>query len=119
MCSNNGRAVLIPDMAGTVKRKVPRKTNGSTHRGLEEPPFVKWALIGVALLFCTVFLLLPLVNVFVQAFAKGWSYYITALKHPNSWASIRLTLIVAAVSVPLNVLFGLAAAWAIAKFNFR
>jgi sulfate transport system permease protein len=80
---------------------------------------VKWTLIGVALLFSLVFLLLPLVNVFAQAFAKGWSYYLSSLTHPDSWAAIRLTLIVAAISVPANMLFGLAAAWAIAKFEFR
>jgi sulfate transport system permease protein len=76
-------------------------------------------LIVVALGFCLVFLLLPLVNVFAQALARGWAYYVRALVHPDSWAAIRLTLLVAGISVPLNVLFGLAAAWAIAKFEFR
>lgn len=79
----------------------------------------KWILIALALTFCLVFLLLPLVNVFAQAFSKGWTYYLTALQDPATWSSIRLTLIVAAITVPLNVLFGLAAAWAIAKFEFR
>src|SRR5205085_5076099 len=59
------------------------------------------------------------VNVFVQAFEKGWTFYWASLKHQDSWAAIRLTLTVAAISVPLNVLFGLAAAWAISKFQFR
>jgi sulfate transport system permease protein len=63
--------------------------------------------------------LLPLINVFAQAFAKGWRYYLGALVNPDSMAAIRLTLLVAVISVPLNVLFGLAAAWAIAKFEFR
>jgi sulfate transport system permease protein len=80
---------------------------------------VKWTLIAVALAFCLVFLLLPLVNVFAQAFAKGWSYFWSSLSEPDSWAAIRLTLIVAAISVPLNVVFGMAAAWAIAKFQFK
>jgi sulfate transport system permease protein len=80
---------------------------------------VKWALISLALAFCLVFLLLPLANVFAQAFARGWIYYWESLNHPDSRAAIRLTLVVAAISVPLNVIFGLAAAWAIAKFNFR
>jgi len=80
---------------------------------------VKWTLIVLALLFCLVFLLLPLANVFVQAFEKGWTAYWSALTHPDSWAAIKLTLLVAAITVPLNVLFGLAAAWAIAKFEFR
>ncbi len=80
---------------------------------------MKWTLIVLALLFCLVFLLLPLANVFVQAFEKGWTAYWSALTHPDSWAAIKLTLLVAAITVPLNVLFGLAAAWAIAKFEFR
>ncbi len=105
-------------MAGHVKR-TPRKSNGHGHRGLEESRLTKWILISIALLFCLVFLLLPLVNVFAQAFAKGWDFYVAALRRPDSWAAIRLTLIVAAISVPLNVLFGLAASWSIAKFNFR
>jgi sulfate/thiosulfate transport system permease protein len=105
-------------MAGTVKTN---RTAGHTqsHRGTEESPFVKWALIAIALAFCFVFLLLPLANVFAQALAKGWKIYWQALANPESWAAIRLTLLVAAVSVPLNVLFGLAASWAIAKFEFR
>lgn len=80
---------------------------------------MKWILVSVALLFSLVFLLLPLVNVFAQAFSRGWTYYLDALRQPDSWAAIRLTLLVAAISVPLNVIFGLAAAWCIAKFDFR
>jgi sulfate transport system permease protein len=75
-------------------------------------------LISIALAFCFVFLLLPLVNVFAQALAQGWAYYWKSLAQPDSLAAIRLTLLVAAITVPLNVLFGLAAAWAIAKFEF-
>jgi sulfate transport system permease protein len=105
-------------MAGTVKRH-----HGAGHaksqRGTEESPFAKWTLITLAMGFSLVFLLLPLANVFVQAFAKGWTVYIQSLTHPDSWAAIKLTLLVAAISVPLNVLFGLAASWAIAKFEFR
>jgi sulfate transport system permease protein len=69
--------------------------------------------------FCLVFLLLPLANVFAQALRLGLKSYVAALSDPNSWAAIRLTLIVSAISVPLNVIFGVCAAWAIAKFNFR
>jgi len=87
-------------------------------RGAEEPPLVKWLLISIALGFCFVFLLIPLANVFVQALSKGLVYWANALAEPDSLAAIRLTLLVAAISVPLNVLFGLAAAWAIAKFEF-
>jgi sulfate/thiosulfate transport system permease protein len=66
-----------------------------------------------------VFLLLPLVNVFCQAFAKGAGFFVRSLTDADSWSAIRLTLLVAAISVPLNLVFGVAAAWAIAKFNFR
>jgi len=90
-----------------------------SQRGTEESPFIKWTLITVALAFSVVFLLLPLLNVFGQALSRGWAFYWSSLTEPDSWAAIRLTLIVAAITVPLNVLFGLAAAWAIAKFNFR
>jgi len=105
-------------MAGTVTRKTTIRHRAS-QRGTEESPVIKWLLIAVAMAFCGVFLLLPLINVFAQAFAKGLAYYRDSLLHSDSWAAIRLTLLVAAISVPLNVLFGVAAAWAIAKFEFR
>jgi sulfate/thiosulfate transport system permease protein len=89
-----------------------------SRRGIEESPAIKWVLISIALAFSFVFLLLPLLNVFAQAFAQGWAYYWKSLVQPDSLAAIRLTLTVAAICVPLNVLFGLAAAWAIAKFEF-
>ena len=90
-----------------------------SERGTEESPFVKWTLISIALIFCTIFLLLPLINVFVQALAKGLPYYRQALMHPDSLSAMRLTLLIAGIAVPLNVLFGLAAAWCIAKFEFK
>jgi len=100
----------------TLRRAAGEK---KSQRGTEESPFVKWTLIAIALVFCLVFLLLPLVNVFAQAFAKGLVYYWNSLTEPDSWAAIRLTLIVATISVPMNVVFGMAAAWAIAKFEFK
>ncbi len=103
------------DTAITSARHLREKSQ----RGTEESHFMKWLLISVALAFCAVFLLLPLANVFAQALSKGWAYYWGALANPDSWAAIRLTVLVAAISVPLNVLFGLASAWAIAKFEFR
>jgi sulfate/thiosulfate transport system permease protein len=105
-------------MAGAVKRQLGAG-HAKSQRGTEESPLVRWLLVGLALLFCLVFLLLPLLNVFAQAFSKGWSIYLDALRHPDSWAAIKLTLLVAVITVPLNVLFGLAAAWCIAKFEFR
>ncbi len=105
-------------MAGSV---ITHRSDGRTQsqRGSEESPIVKWTLITIALGFCLIFLLLPLANVFAQALSKGWIYYWQSLTNPDSWAAIRLTLIVAGISVPLNLLFGVAAAWAIAKFEFR
>lgn len=105
-------------MAGIVKRRIAAG-RAKSQRGTEESPLAKWTLISVAMLFCLVFLLLPLVNVFAQAFSKGWSGYWQAISHPDAWAAMKLTLFIAAISVPLNVVFGLAAAWAIAKFEFR
>ena len=83
------------------------------------PAPVQWALITVAALFAAVFLVLPLVNVFAQALAAGLGPYWHALRDPDTRSAIRLTLLVAAISVPLNAIFGLAASWAIAKFEFR
>jgi sulfate transport system permease protein len=97
----------------------PRAAVQQSQRGTEESPLMRWALISVALAFCFVFLLAPLLNVFAQALAKGIDYYLSSLTSPDSWAAIRLTLLVAAISVPLNTAFGLAAAWGIAKFEFR
>lgn len=96
-----------------------KKLEHTSQRGSEESSFVKWLLIAVGLAFALVFLLLPLVNVFAQAFAQGVRAYIQALNEPDTRAAIRLTLAVAAVTVPLNLIFGTAAAWAIGKFEFR
>ena len=93
----------------------PRPNRSST----QEPPFVKWILIGMAGLFAAVFLFLPLINVFAQAFSGGAAGYWKTLADKNTVAAIKLTLLVAGISVPLNVVFGVAASWAIAKFNFR
>ncbi len=89
------------------------------HSSTQESPLVKWLLIGVAGLFAALFLLLPLINIFAQAFSSGLAGYWNTLKDHNTVAAIRLTLLVAVISVPLNVVFGVAAAWAIAKFEFR
>jgi sulfate transport system permease protein len=105
-------------MAGALPSAKRRATlhNGG---GMQESPAVRLALIGVAGLFLGLFLLLPLVNVFVQAFGEGWSAYLKALAQPDTVAAIKLTLTVAAIVVPLNVVFGVAASWAVAKFEFR
>ncbi len=91
----------------------------STQAGTTEPAWVRYTLIAVALGFMFLFLVLPLVAVFAEALRKGADAYWEALKEPDAWSSIRLTLITAAIAVPLNLVFGVAAAWAIAKFEFR
>lgn len=80
---------------------------------------VRITLVALALGFMALFLVLPLAAVFTEALRKGWDAYLEALREPDAWAAIRLTLITAAVAVPLNLVFGVAAAWAIAKFDFR
>jgi sulfate/thiosulfate transport system permease protein len=84
-----------------------------------ESPWVRRTLIGVALAFVFLFLLLPLAAVFTEALRKGADAYLEALKEPDAWSAIRLTLLTAAIAVPLNLVFGVAAAWAIAKYEFR
>ena len=93
------------------RRAAPRRVTA-------EPPFVRWLLIGTALLFLGLFLFVPLAAVFTEAFAKGVGYYFHSFNDPNTLAAIRLTLIAAGIAVPLNCIFGVAAAWAIAKFDF-
>ena len=84
-----------------------------------EPRWVKWTLIGVALSFLTFFLFVPLAIVFVEAFKKGVDVYLASITEPDALSAIELTLIAAAISVPMNLVFGVAAAWCIAKFEFR
>jgi sulfate transport system permease protein len=84
-----------------------------------EAPWVRWTLIGIALAFLLLFLVLPLAAVFTEALRKGFGAYWEALKEPDAWAAIRLTLLTAAIAVPLNLVFGVCAAWSIAKYDFR
>ena len=84
-----------------------------------EPPLVRSVLIAVALIFLTLFLFVPLAAVFYEALRKGVGVYLAAIADPYALAAIRLTLLSAAIAVPLNMAFGVAAAWAIAKFEFR
>ena len=84
-----------------------------------DSPLVRRILIGAALLFLGAFLILPLAIIFTEAFAKGWKLYFHALREPDALAAVRLTLLVAAIAVPANTIFGLAAAWAIARFEFH
>ena len=101
--------------AGPLVRPLapPRATDA-----VSEPAWVRRALIGTALAFLTLFLFVPLVAVFVQAFSKGVDVYWAALTESDALSALKLTLISAGISVPLNLVFGVAAAWAIAKFDF-
>ena len=104
-------------MAGTIalrKGAAPAVRVATT-----ESSWVKWLLIALTLVFLTLFLFVPLVAVFAEAFRKGFEAYFASFNEPAALAAIKLTLITAAIAVPLNLVFGLAAAWAIAKFNFR
>ena len=84
-----------------------------------EAPWVRYMLTGVALAFIALFLVLPLAAVFAEALRKGLDAFVQALREPDAWSAIRLTLVTAAITVPLNLLFGVAAAWCIAKYEFR
>ena len=91
----------------------------SAHAAASEPTWVRRSLIALALGFVFLFLLLPLAAVFTEALRKGLGAALEALREPDAWSAIRLTLITAAITVPLNLLFGVAAAWAIAKYEFK
>ncbi|AWK88869.1 sulfate ABC transporter permease subunit CysW [Azospirillum thermophilum] len=86
---------------------------------LADPVWVRLALIGTALAFLVLFLVLPLVAVFTEALRRGFDAYWAALVEPDAMAAIRLTLLVAAIAVPANLIFGVAASWCVAKFEFR
>lgn len=96
-------SVAPPDIRGATK----------------EPPWVRWLLTSVALVFLSLFLFLPLVSVFFEAFKKGADVYLAAITEPDAISAVQLTLVAAVIAVPLNLVFGVAAAWAIAKFDFR
>ncbi len=112
-------------MAGAVSN------NRITHQGAatsaaspravatSEPFWVRALLIALALAFFGIFLLMPLAVVFTEALKKGWAAYAAGIASPDAISAIKLTLLVAGIAVPLNLIFGVAAAWAIAKFEFR
>jgi sulfate transport system permease protein len=102
-------------MAGYVRKSGSRS---KSDRASDESPLAKWILTSIALAFVAIFLVLPLVNVFYQALSKGLTFYRDALLDDDSRSAMQLTVLVACIAVPLNVVFGLAASWAIAKFEF-
>nr|WP_235864111.1 sulfate ABC transporter permease subunit CysW [Sutcliffiella halmapala] len=88
-------------------------------KGTNDPKWVQLLLITIALLFLGLFLFLPLITVFIQAFDKGLEVYIAAITNPDAFSAIKLTIFVAIIAVPLNAIFGIMSAWAITKFQFR
>jgi sulfate transport system permease protein len=107
-------SAVLPSSSAAVDVR-PADIRGAT----TEAPWVRRLLIAVALVFLSLFLFLPLIAVFVEAFKKGVEVYLAAITEPDALSAIKLTLITAAIAVPLNLVFGVAAAWAIAKFDFR
>lgn len=110
-----------PAAAVPIKAAIKQVRRGELPTGSNvfEPPWIRVTLIVVALLFLTLFLFVPLVAVFAEAFKKGWQAYLAAITDPDAVSAIKLTLIAAGIAVPLNLVFGVAASWAIAKFEFR
>jgi len=108
-------------MAGAAAHLAPfsgSATRFEANLATRDRPGVKIAVLAVGLAYFAIFLMLPLIAVFVEAFRKGWEAYLAALVEPDALSAIRLTLMAAAIAVPLNLVFGVAAAWAIAKFDF-
>ena len=101
-------------MSGANSRTVRRAQAGTT-----EAPWVRYTLITLALAFMLLFLVLPLAAVFAEALRKGFGAYLEGLREPDAWSAIKLTLITALIAVPLNLVFGVAAAWCIAKYEFK
>jgi sulfate transport system permease protein len=102
-----------------VSTRAERWQSGATAAAAQEPLWLRVVLIGVTALFFVLFLLLPLATVFYKAFEKGWHTYLQAVSDPICLSAVKLTLLTAAIVVPINVMFGLAAAWAVAYFEFR
>ncbi len=109
----------LPARAAHAGNYEGRASGGPRGAALTEPRWVRWLLLGLALTFLGFFLFIPLVLVFSKALEDGWQTYLASVREPMALAAVKLTLLTAAISVPLNLLFGLAAAWAIAKFRFR
>ena len=115
MSTHNSPVHTLPQPAVPVGKLAPRRIANAT----TEPAWVRRGLIGIALAFLTLFLFVPLGLVFFEAFKKGVGVYLAAITDPDALSAIKLTLIAAVIAVPLNLVFGVAAAWCIAKFEFR
>ncbi|MEW4210543.1 sulfate ABC transporter permease subunit CysW [Priestia megaterium] len=106
-------------MAGHVPMQHAKTTVKLNHSSLKEPKVVQWLLTFIALAFLALFLVLPLITIFMTAFQKGLETYLAAITNPDALAAIKLTLIVVLITVPLNAVFGVVAAWLITKFDFK
>ncbi len=111
-------------MSGVAATLAAPKIFGNAHRfesnpATREVPWVKWTILSLGLAFFALFLVLPLVAVFTEALRKGFGVYFAALLEPDALSALKLTLIAAAIAVPLNLVFGVFAAWAVTKFDFR
>lgn len=107
----------VLDKATPPRRPTARRKRLDT--SVLEPRWVSVLLIAIALVFLTLFLFIPLAAVFTEALKKGWEVYVESVIDPDAVSAIKLTLIAAVISVPLNLVFGVSAAWAITKFEFR
>ena len=108
-----------PTLASAIATTLlARPAPAATPRANRDPAWARWLLTAVALVFLAFFLVLPIVVVFAQAFSRGGAYFLAAVSEPDALAAIRLTLLTVAIVVPANVVFGVAAAWAISKFKF-
>lgn len=106
-------------MSNSPSQYIHYQNKVSRSRATSEHAWVRWLLIGVTLAFLSLFLFVPLAAVFTEALRKGFDTYLAALIEPDALSAIKLTLIAAAIAVPLNLVFGVAAAWSIAKFEFK
>ncbi len=105
-------------IAATSTPGAPRAARFERNSATRDPGWVRYGILTLSLVFFLLFLLLPLIVVFAEALRKGWDAYIAALVEPDALSAIKLTLLAALIAVPLNIVFGIAAAWAIAKFEF-
>ncbi len=106
-------------MSAVASSLSTRTTGSAVPRATHDPAWVRWTLTALALLFVGFFLLLPLAAVFAEAFRKGVGAYLASFTDPDALSAVKLTLTAAVISVPANLVFGVAASWAIAKFQFR
>lgn len=108
------------EQSTVIQQATPEKNKATAKSSaLQEPYFVRYTLTFIALAFLGFFIVLPLVSIFISAFQRGVDVYMAAITHPDAVAAIQLTLTVVAIAVPLNAIFGIMAAWALTKFNFK